>query len=148
MSGCLKLTLRHPDCKSVDAPWISQLKVSPVTTGVNMATTGWDGQFVIWRDLAGVLQGGDVSQPVLRSRASRKVPRVAAEFDVAEGKQDRFINSMIVSPDGTLAAVGGRGFGIPMYDLNQGELLYTLRCASMVHAMVFSPNRYVLRFSV
>jgi guanine nucleotide-binding protein subunit beta-2-like 1 protein len=49
-----------------------------------------------------------------------------------------------VSPDGSLAASGGKDGITMLWDLNEGKHLYSLEAGDIVNALVFSPNRYWL----
>merc|ERR1712196_42774 len=53
---------------------------------------------------------------------------------------------VIVSPDGSLCASGGKDGVAMLWDLNEGKRLYSLPCeqGDIIHALCFSPNRYWL----
>lgn len=55
-----------------------------------------------------------------------------------------YINAVSVSPDGSLAASGGKDGITMLWDLNDGKHLYSLEAGDVVNALVFSPNRYWL----
>ena len=55
-----------------------------------------------------------------------------------------YINTVSVSPDGSLAASGGKDGITMLWDLNDGKHLYSLEAGNTVNALVFSPNRYWL----
>jgi guanine nucleotide-binding protein subunit beta-2-like 1 protein len=55
-----------------------------------------------------------------------------------------YINTISVSPDGSLAASGGKDGITMLWDLNEGKHLYSLEAGDIVNALVFSPNRYWL----
>lgn len=55
-----------------------------------------------------------------------------------------YINTISVSPDGSLAASGGKDGITMLWDLNDGKHLYSLEAGDIVNALVFSPNRYWL----
>ena len=55
-----------------------------------------------------------------------------------------YINAVSVSPDGSLAASGGKDGITMLWDLNEGKHLYSLEAGDIVNALVFSPNRYWL----
>jgi guanine nucleotide-binding protein subunit beta-2-like 1 protein len=56
-----------------------------------------------------------------------------------------YINSVTISPDGSLCASGGKDGIAFLWDLNKGEHLYELGGDNeTIHALCFSPNRYWL----
>lgn len=55
-----------------------------------------------------------------------------------------YLNTVTVSPDGSLCASGGKDGTAMLWDLNEGKRLYSLESGSIIHALVFSPNRYWL----
>lgn len=55
-----------------------------------------------------------------------------------------FINTVTVSPDGSLCASGGKDGLAMLWDLNEGRLLSTLEAGDTINALCFSPNRYWL----
>jgi len=55
-----------------------------------------------------------------------------------------YLNTVTVSPDGSLCASGGRDQNAILWDLNDGKQLYSLEAGSMIHALCFSPVRYWL----
>jgi len=54
------------------------------------------------------------------------------------------VNSVTVSPDGSLCASAGKDGLAKLWDLNRGEHLYELECNEPVNQLAFSPNRYWL----
>jgi WD40 repeat protein len=55
-----------------------------------------------------------------------------------------YINTVTVSPDGSLCASGGRDGKAMLWDLNDGKHLYTLESGDTINSLCFSPNRYWL----
>ena len=55
-----------------------------------------------------------------------------------------YINTVTVSPDGSLCASGGRDGKAMLWDLNDGKHLYTLESGDIINSLCFSPNRYWL----
>uniref|UniRef100_A0A8C1Y120 Small ribosomal subunit protein RACK1 n=1 Tax=Cyprinus carpio TaxID=7962 RepID=A0A8C1Y120_CYPCA len=55
-----------------------------------------------------------------------------------------FLNTVTVSPDGSLCASGGKDGQAMLWDLNEGKHLYTLDGGDVINALCFSPNRYWL----
>jgi len=55
-----------------------------------------------------------------------------------------YVNSVTVSPDGSLCASGGKDGKAMLWDLNEGRHLSTLEANDTIHALCFSPVRYWL----
>ena len=55
-----------------------------------------------------------------------------------------YINTVTISPDGSLCASGGKDGTTMLWDLNESKHLYSLAAGDEIHALVFSPNRYWL----
>eukprot|EP00993_Chasmostoma_nieuportense_P001741 NODE_2595_length_1140_cov_228.615005_g2475_i0.p1 GENE.NODE_2595_length_1140_cov_228.615005_g2475_i0~~NODE_2595_length_1140_cov_228.615005_g2475_i0.p1 ORF type:complete len:318 (+),score=57.88 NODE_2595_length_1140_cov_228.615005_g2475_i0:61-1014(+) len=55
-----------------------------------------------------------------------------------------YVNTVGVSPDGSLCASGGKDGFAMLWDLNKGEHLYELEAGDNIHSLVFSPCRYWL----
>jgi len=54
------------------------------------------------------------------------------------------INTVCISPDGSLCASGGKDTQVMLWDLNDAKHLYSLDAGSEIHSMCFSPTRYWL----
>merc|ERR1712127_1105241 len=55
-----------------------------------------------------------------------------------------YLNTVCVSPDGSLCASGGKDGTAMLWDLNEGKHLSSLDAGDIIHALVFSPIRYWL----
>lgn len=55
-----------------------------------------------------------------------------------------YINTVTVSPDGSLCASGGKDGIVMLWDLNDAKHLYSLDGGDVINSLVFSPNRYWL----
>ncbi|KAI8439226.1 hypothetical protein MSG28_013067 [Choristoneura fumiferana] len=55
-----------------------------------------------------------------------------------------YLNTVTVSPDGSLCASGGKDMKAMLWDLNDGKRLHTLDHNDIITALCFSPNRYWL----
>jgi len=56
-----------------------------------------------------------------------------------------YLNTVTVSPDGSLCASGGKDGQLMLWSLQEdGRFLYKLDAGDVIHALVFSPNRYWL----
>jgi guanine nucleotide-binding protein subunit beta-2-like 1 protein len=54
------------------------------------------------------------------------------------------VNSVAVSPDGSLCASAGKDGKAKLWDLGRSEHLYELECSEPINQIAFSPNRYWL----
>lgn len=54
------------------------------------------------------------------------------------------VNTVSVSPDGSLCASGGKDGVTMLWDLNDRRHLYSLEAGEEINALCFSPNRYWL----
>jgi len=55
-----------------------------------------------------------------------------------------YVNTVTVSPDGSLCASGGKDGVAMLWDLNEGRHLSNLEAGDTIHALCFSPIRYWL----
>jgi guanine nucleotide-binding protein subunit beta-2-like 1 protein len=55
-----------------------------------------------------------------------------------------YLNTVCVSPDGSLCASGGKDGTAMLWDLNEGKRLYSLDAGEIINCLCFSPNRYWL----
>ena len=55
-----------------------------------------------------------------------------------------YINTVTVSPDGSLCASGGKDGTAMLWDLAEGKHLSSLNAGDIIYALCFSPNRYWL----
>jgi guanine nucleotide-binding protein subunit beta-2-like 1 protein len=55
-----------------------------------------------------------------------------------------YVNTVCVSPDGSLCASGGKDGTAMLWDLNEGKRLYSLDAGEIINSLCFSPNRYWL----
>jgi len=55
-----------------------------------------------------------------------------------------YVNTVTMSPDGSLCASGGKDGTAMLWDLHKGENLYSLEGSDVIHELCFSPNRYWL----
>jgi guanine nucleotide-binding protein subunit beta-2-like 1 protein len=55
-----------------------------------------------------------------------------------------YINTIAISPDGSLCASGGKDGITMLWDLNEGRHLYSLEAGNIIHSLTFSPTRYWL----
>jgi len=99
--------------------WVSCTRFSPNPTNSLMVSVGWDKQVKVWDMTKGKLA-------------------------VNHQGHGGYINTTMVSPDGSLCATGGKDGKIMLWDLNDKQFLYSLEASDEIHALVFSPSRYWL----
>lgn len=99
--------------------WVSCVRFSPNSLNPVIVSAGWDKVVKVW----------ELSKCKLRTN---------------HYGHTGYINTLSVSPDGSLAASGGKDGITMLWDLNEGKHLYSLEAGNIVNALVFSPNRYWL----
>jgi len=99
--------------------WVSCVRFSPSTQAPVIVSAGWDKLVKVWNltdcKLKNTLHG-----------------------------HTGYLNTVTVSPDGSLCASGGKDFTAMLWDLTEGKHLYSLEAGDIIHSLVFSPNRYWL----
>lgn len=96
--------------------WVSCVRFSPDPKKPLLVSGGWDKLVKVW----------DLKKLELRT-----------DFIGHQG----YINTVTISPDGSLCASAGRDGKIMLWDLNESKHLYSLEAGKEVHALVFSPTR-------
>lgn len=116
--GELKWTQDSTDCHK---EWVSTVRFSPTTQNPVIVSGGWDKVVKVWH----------LSNFQLKKN-----------FHGHTG----FINSVTVSPDGSLAASGGKDGQARLWDLgeNNNNPLHILDGGEEITTLCFSPNRYWL----
>jgi guanine nucleotide-binding protein subunit beta-2-like 1 protein len=99
--------------------WVSCVRFSPNTQNPIIVSGGWDKLVKVW----------NLTNCKLRTDHI--------------GHQG-YINTVTVSPDGSLCASGGKDGTTYLWDLNERKHLYSLVAGNVIHALAFSPNRYWL----
>lgn len=99
--------------------WVSCVRFSPKADDEVLVSAGWDKIVKVW----------DVSSFHVRSNLIGHTG---------------YLNTVTVSPDGSLCASGGKDGIAMLWDLTEGKRLYTLPAGSTIHSLVFSPTRYWL----
>ncbi|KAF9992916.1 cross-pathway control WD-repeat protein cpc2, partial [Entomortierella chlamydospora] len=101
--------------------WVSCVRFSPNPANPVIVSGGWDKVVKVW----------ELTKCKLRSNHIGHTG---------------YINTVTVSPDGSLCASGGRDGITMLWDLNEGKHLYSLegKGDDIINALVFSPNRYWL----
>jgi len=99
--------------------WVSCVRFSPGSQSPLIVSGGWDKLVKVW---------------------SLSHCKLKCDLKGHTG----YINTVTVSPDGSLCASGGKDQTAMLWDLNEGKHLYSLPAEDVIHALVFSPSRYWL----
>jgi guanine nucleotide-binding protein subunit beta-2-like 1 protein len=113
--GECKFTIAE-DCHT---EWVSCVRFSPSQTLPVVVSCGWDKLVKVW---------------------NLQTCRLKNDLVGHSG----YLNTVTVSPDGSLCASGGKDGIAMLWDLTEGKRLYWLDAGDIINSLVFSPNRYWL----
>jgi len=99
--------------------WVSCVRFSPSAAAPVVVSAGWDKAVKVW----------NLTNCKLRTTLAGHTG---------------YVNTVTVSPDGSLCASGGKDGVAMLWDLTEGKRLYTLDANAIINCLVFSPNRYWL----
>uniref|UniRef100_A0A8C6V3J4 Small ribosomal subunit protein RACK1 n=1 Tax=Neogobius melanostomus TaxID=47308 RepID=A0A8C6V3J4_9GOBI len=99
--------------------WASCVRFSPNSSNPIIVSCGWDKMVKVWNLANCKLKTNHIGHA-------------------------GYLNTVTVSPDGSLCASGGKDGQAMLWDLNEGKHLYTLDSGDTINALCFSPNRYWL----
>ncbi|CAL0322258.1 unnamed protein product [Lupinus luteus] len=99
--------------------WVSSVRFSPNNLQPTIVSASWDRTVKVW------------------NLTNCKLKNTLAGHG-------GYVNTVAVSPDGSLCASGGKDGVILLWDLAEGKKLYSLEAGSIIHSLCFSPNRYWL----
>ena len=99
--------------------WVSCVRFSPSLASPLIVSGGWDNLVKVW------------SLTDFRCQATLKGHK-------------GYVNTVCMSPDGSLCASGGKDGVAKLWDLSHGDHLYELEAGTTINSMAFSPNRYWL----
>jgi len=120
----VKLWNTLADCKYTiqdegHTDWVSCVRFSPSTANPLIVSAGWDKMVKVWN-------------------------LTNCKLKTNHGGHHGYLNTITISPDGSLCASGGKDARAMLWDLNDGKHLYTLDHTEPINSLVFSPNRYWL----
>jgi len=99
--------------------WVSCVRFSPNLQTPLIVSAGWDKMVKVW----------NLSNCKLRTNLIG---------------HSGYVNTVTISPDGSLCASGGKDGVAMLWDLNEGKHLSSLEAGDVIHALCFSPIRYWL----
>jgi len=99
--------------------WVSCVRFSPNLNTPLIVSAGWDKMVKVWNLTNCTLKTNLVGHT-------------------------GYVNTVTISPDGSLCASGGKDGTAMLWDLNEGRHLSSLEAGDTIHALVFSPIRYWL----
>merc|ERR1712133_98479 len=99
--------------------WVSCVRFSPNNQNPIIVSAGWDKYVKVWNLTNCKLKTNHIGHT-------------------------GYLNTVTMSPDGSLCASGGKDAKAMLWDLNDGKHLYTLDSNDTIHSLTFSPNRYWL----
>ncbi|GIL62301.1 hypothetical protein Vafri_16581 [Volvox africanus] len=114
--GECKYTIGEPEGHT---EWVSCVRFSPMTVNPIIVSGGWDKMVKVWNLTNCKLKNNLVGHT-------------------------GYVNTVTVSPDGSLCASGGKDGVAMLWDLAEGKRLYSLDAGDVIHCLCFSPNRYWL----
>ncbi|XP_074575555.1 small ribosomal subunit protein RACK1-like [Curcuma longa] len=114
--GECKYTIQDADAHT---NWVSCVRFSPNAFSPNIISGSWDRTVKVW----------NLTNCKLRSTLAG---------------HSGYVNTVAVSPDGSLCASGGKDGVTLLWDLAEGKRLYSLDAGAIIHALCFSPSRYWL----
>jgi len=113
--GHLKYTLD----KGGHDGWVSCVRFSPDPEKPLIVSAGWDKVVKVWTSGSWLLEKNLIGHTA-------------------------YVNTVTVSPDGSLCASGGKDATAMLWDLADGKHLSSLEAGDTIHSLCFSPNRYWL----
>jgi guanine nucleotide-binding protein subunit beta-2-like 1 protein len=115
--GHCKNTLAGPQNGHND--WVSCVRFSPVLDHNIFVTAGWDRYVKLWS-----LTNCSLTKDLIGHTG--------------------YVNTVAISPDGSLCASGGKDGTAILWELKEGKRLYSLPAGDIIYALSFSPNRFWL----
>ncbi|KAL0853735.1 hypothetical protein Bca101_058887 [Brassica carinata] len=113
--GECKYTISDQDEGHKD--WVSCVRFSPDKLVPTIVSASWDQTVKVWN-----LQNCKIRNTL--------------------AGHSGYLNTVAVSPDGSLGASGGKDGAVLLWDMAEGKTLYSLEAGSVIHSLCFSPTRY------
>jgi len=113
--GVLKYTISEDGHQD----WVSCVRFSPNVQTPVIVSAGWDKLVKVWNLNTCKLKCNLIGH-------------------------DGYVNTVTVSPDGSLCASGGKDGTAMLWDLNEGRHLSSLDAGDVIHSLCFSPKKYWL----
>ena len=107
------------ESSSGHSDWVSCVRFSPSNQNPIIVSAGWDRMVKVWNLTNCKLKTNHIGHT-------------------------GYLNTVTVSPDGSLCASGGKDYKAMLWDLTEGKHLYTLDNSDIINALCFSPNKYWL----
>jgi len=100
-------------------------------------------------DWVSCVQFAPGNNPMIVSAGWDKLVKVWTLTDEFKLKQNLvghtgYVNTVTISPDGSLCASGGKDGTAMLWDLSEGKHLYSLDAGDIINSLVFSPNHFWL----
>jgi len=116
--GECKITI--DDAQHCHSDWVSCVQFSPNVASPMIVSSGWDKVIKVWT--------------------------LSDEFKLKQNLfgHTGYINTVTISPDGSLCASGGKDGTAMLWDLGEGKHLYSLDSGDIINSLVFSPNHFWL----
>lgn len=111
--------------RQVHTDWVTCVRCSPNAEDPVIVSGSRDKTVKVWE----LVRGGNDQESQMRLK-----------HDLRE--HTSYVNSVTVSPDGSLCASGGKDGMAILWDLTEGKMLSGLEANGEIYALCFSPNRY------
>jgi len=109
--GVCKYTIQD----EVHSDWVSCVRFSPTNANPIIVSAGWDKLVKVWNLTNCKLKTNHIGHT-------------------------GYLNTVTVSPDGSLCASGGKDGNAMLWDLHEGKHLYTLEGGENINALTFPPT--------
>jgi WD40 repeat protein len=86
------------------------------------------------------LDAADLGDSALVKRALREAIAAAGWTHILRDEPARPLNDVALSPDGRLAAIGGRGDSASVWEVGSGRHVASLRHRGVIHSLQFAPD--------